>query len=143
MEIVRTYALSMLHTPYISGGNNCIQTSGIDCSGLVCEILRAFGKIGRDDNTAQMLYDRFVHDGPHGVFGIGVLSFYGKSLKDISHVGFGIDQYTMIEAGGGDANTKTIEEAILKNAFVRLRPYKYRKDWLDTIKLNWATIGYV
>jgi hypothetical protein len=48
----------------------------------------------------------------------------------------------MIEAGGGDANTNTIEEAILKNAFVRLRPYKYRKDWLDTIKLNWATIGY-
>jgi hypothetical protein len=39
----------------------------------------------------------------------------------------------MVEAGGGGSDTITDEVAIKRNAFVRIRPIRYRKDFQQVI----------
>lgn len=141
MEIVKNYALSFVGIKYFYGGDDPI--SGWDCSGYAGEILMAFGIIPHGTkHSAQMLYDRIESNSSVNIWGLGALSFYGKSVTQISHVGFCLDQFSMTEAGGGDSTTITQAVASSKNAFVRIRPIKYRKDLLVVLKPNYASIGY-
>lgn len=119
------YIWSFVGTPYRWGGDDF---SSWDCSGLAVEMLKCGGLMAEpDDATAQMLFDSFqgfeigkpIH---------GALAFFGKTRTKIVHVGICIDEYLMIEAGGGGSKTLTVSDAIRQNAFVKVRPIRRRKD---------------
>ena len=140
MDLVRAYALSFLNAPYKFGGETI---DGIDCSGLVQVILKSAGIDPPGDQTAQDLLNHFDKAGTYGKIGLGSLAFYGKSVTQVGHVAFMIDNYRIIEAAGGDALTITRADAVAKNAFVRIRLLKYRPDLVAVIKPSYVTIGYM
>ncbi len=143
MDMLIDYAMQFVGKPYKYGGNNPMQ-GGMDCSGYVCEIFRFAGVVGnKEDLTASGLYLKFEHTGTHGIRGPGVLAFFGPSLTNITHVAFMVDAYRILEAGGGDSSTDTIEEAAARNAMVRGRTLAYRGDLVGTLKPRYSTIGII
>ena len=129
-ELLQMLITRMLSTPYLWGGNSPLQ--GLDCSGLVCELLRSIGLIGREDLRAQALYDRFKIEGSPGA-AFGALAFFGKSVSEITHVTFMLNAGVMVEAGGGGSQTTSLQKAIEQNAYVRVRPLKSRKDFIASV----------
>lgn len=130
---LKNYAIQLIGTKYVFGGDDPV--GGFDCSGFVSELLRASGVVPWNyRNTAQGIYNLFDKNGSYNKYGVGSLAFYGKDANHITHIGFCIDSETMIEAGGGDSTTDNDSTAIEKNAFVRVRPIKYRKDFLFVIR---------
>lgn len=134
-QILYDYALSWLRVPYIWGGSSF---DGVDCSGLVVEILKSAGMVPYGyDSTAMGIATYFadpmlakeVHEAD-----FGDLVFFGGSNTNIKHVGFCLDAKRMIEAGGGDRNTKTKQDALYAGAFVRVRPINHRKDVVVIIR---------
>lgn len=120
------YLESFYGTPYIYSGSNF---NGIDCSGLVFEVLKSAGMtLPAADMNAQMLHDHFAINGLKGVMGPGALCFYGTDLKSIRHVTIMVNANQVASASGGDSKTTTVEIANAKNAFVKLRRFDYRKD---------------
>ncbi len=124
-----------LSLPYKWGGDDPLK--GFDCSGLIQEIYSMIGLDPIGDQTAQGLYNHFAKQ--RGIVAwipkavqtqpkTGSLCFYGKSTKEISHIGMIIEGDVMIEAGAGDSTTHTVEDASKKNAYLRLRSYKRRGD---------------
>lgn len=141
MDLLIAYAMTFVGTPYKYAGNNPLQ-GGMDCSGFVGEVLRFSGLVGnKEDLTAQELYDRFESSGSLGSRSAGSLAFYGKSVTQITHVAFMVDQYRILEAGGGQSSTVSIEDAAAKNAMVRGRLVNYRQDLVATVKPRYALIG--
>lgn len=137
-EIFQQAALSYLHVPYLYGGASSLK--GIDCSELVQDLLRMLGIDPAGDQSAQMLHDFFRVAGVHGKLGCGSLCFYGKG-RGLTHVAMMLDETTVIEAGGGDSTTISIDAAVKRDAKVRLRPYNHRLDLQDVIQppgLPWA-----
>lgn len=123
-------ALSYLNIPYIYGGKNPLI--GLDCSGYVCEVLKAFGVLGTfDELGSQELHAKFASC--EKTRAIGALSFYGTDLAHVDHVALHIDDHFVIEAGHGTAQTTTKDIAVQRGAFVRVRPHDYRKDYLETL----------
>lgn len=139
MELLKTYALSFLGRPYLWGGDD--PMSGLDCSGLVQEILASVGMDPPGDQTAQALFNHFERDANWNVYALGALAFYGKSVREISHVAFCLDQYLCIEAGGGGSLTTSAQAAAAQNAFVRIRPITRRKDLVAVLKPKYVAIG--
>jgi cell wall-associated NlpC family hydrolase len=140
MEWLIHYALRFVNIPYVYGGN--YPPTGLDCSGLCSEILKAGGAIGnKEDLTAQQLFERFQHNGRWNSYAAGSLVFYGESVTKISHVAWMIGSGMIIEAGGGMSTTRTIEEAKSLNAFVRVRQWNYRKDFVAIIRPTYPLIG--
>ncbi len=129
MENLIKYAWSFVGTPYKIGGDD--PMAGIDCSGLIMELLIAAGVFPHGtDMTAQRLFDHFKSFETLDNGSPGALVFFGSSPAKVTHVGFCISEKNMIEAGGGRADTDTLEKAIALNAFVKMRPIKYRKDFI-------------
>lgn len=141
MNTLVQYALKFVGQPYKYGGDDPIV--GWDCSGLVQEILASAGIDPQGDQTAQALYDHFSNKSTHGVYGPGVLAFFGQSVRSITHVAFCIDQYRMVEAGGGGSKTITLADAAAQNAYVRIRLIKSRRDLVATLKPSYSTIGVI
>lgn len=139
MDLLVQYALTFCGLPYRWGGDDPIQ--GFDCSGLVQEILASAGLDPKGDQTAQGLYDYFEKRGSWGIQQAGSLVFYGKDAFHISHVGFMIDSYRMVEAGGGGSKTNTENDAARQNAYVRVRPIRNRADIVAIIKPYYFGIG--
>lgn len=140
MQTLRDAAIHHLGIPYRFGGK--CPVGGLDCSGFVSELLKGCGIIPHVAQwNAQDIYDNLEKGGVHDRWGLGSLAFYGKDPRTIDHVAFCLDQFRMIEAGGGDALTKTIDDAIAKNACVRIRPIKYRFDFLFVLKPDYSKIG--
>lgn len=144
MQHLLDYAKSFIGIPYRFGGNSHLL--GYDCSGFVLEILRAAGYVkSHQDMTAQELfkfmepYCNTLEQTPKA----GSLVFYGKSVTQITHVGFALDQWLMVEAGGGDSQTLELRDAIAKNAFVRIRPIRYRTDYITSINPRYVLIGQI
>lgn len=131
-ELTLWYAKKLIGAPYIWGGQS---PGGFDCSGLVIEILMGAHILPHGyDATAQGLWNDFHDDWPSILHPLpGALVFYGRAIHDITHVGFAIDGYRMIEAGGGGSMMKTPQQAWDKGAFVRLRGIYSRKDFLTMI----------
>ena len=78
------------------------------------------------DWTAHGLYLKFKGLEPSAETPIaGCLVFWFNNGKAI-HVGMLVSQDLFISAAGGNKKTKTIEEAIRQNAFVKVRPITYR-----------------
>lgn len=120
------YAESFYGVPYIYGGNN--RLIGLDCSGFVCEVLRAGGFL-EDDYSSQMLLDEFLSDWTMCKPQRGAIAFFGKSLSQIQHCSFCLSTGFVIEAGGGDSETLSVEKDKKSLAtHVRMRPVNARKD---------------
>jgi cell wall-associated NlpC family hydrolase len=140
MDLLRSYALSFLLTPYKWGGSGF---DGIDCSGFVQEILKSVGLDPAQDQTAQGLFDHFNKTGEWNSYRIGSLAFYGESVLKITHVAFLLDPYRVIEAAGGGSKCLSREDATRENAFVRIRLIKYRADLVAVIRPRYSTIGLI
>jgi cell wall-associated NlpC family hydrolase len=140
-DVLRIWLASALGIPYIYGGDNAVE--GYDCSGFVMEYLKMFGMAPPQDSSSDMMYDYLLNKPADRVShykpGIGALVFYGKKSADgkaitrISHIALMINNDQIAEAGGGDQSTLSEKEAASRNAFVRIRPYKYRKDMLIAV----------
>lgn len=132
LELLREYAMRLIGTPYFFGGDDTM--SGFDCSGFVSELLRASGLESYTFRTnAQGILNALKSRGNIMPAQLGALAFYGKSPIDVDHIAFCIDEYSMIEAGGGDGTTLNLVTAIRQNAFVRIRPVRFRRDFLFTL----------
>lgn len=123
-------ALLRVGLPYIWGGKGY---PGLDCSGLVVECLKAVGMIQNGvDMSAQALHDYYssIHKGSVVTEAEpAALVFFGKSKKEVTHVGICLSGKYMVEAGGGDSTCKTPEDAAKKgDAMVRIRPISVRRD---------------
>lgn len=121
------YARQLLawKVPYLWAGND--EYVGVDCSGMVVAIFRRIGLISRKaDLSSKGMYEKWSKyrtDTPTP----GCLVFYGKDLKNISHVAMMITTRHIIEAGGGGRDCTSIKISNAKGARVRLNPYTYRK----------------
>ncbi len=134
IELMLKYAKSQLGKPYIYGANG---GGAYDCSGFVLEMLRSIGLIGRSDMTAQQIYHHFNLPGNHQDLESteqGDLVFYGKGLHKISHVAMVCEDedsfILIVEAGGGNASTATLNKARKQGAQIRIRPIDHRKDMI-------------
>lgn len=127
LEYLKLYALSFLGKPYIWGGDDPIN--GYDCSGLIICLLQGVGIFPNNkDTTSQGLYEFLNPISQPYKKGLGAIVFYGESIAKISHVAMMLDDDLIIESGGGNSKTLTKEDASKQNAYVRIRPLKYRKD---------------
>jgi cell wall-associated NlpC family hydrolase len=141
MQLLKDYALKFVGTPYKWGGANPIE--GLDCSGFVQLILAAAGIDPPGDQTAQGLFNHFEKTASHGIRKLGSLAFFGKSVTQISHIGWCLDPYRMIHASGGDHLTLTLSDAARKNAYVKVTLIEYRPDLVAVLKPQYMTIGVI
>lgn len=123
------YALKFIGIPYIWGGNH--PALGYDCSGFIQEILSSVGLDPKGDQSAQTLYIILKQGTWKEGLQPGALLFFGKSEHLITHVALQVDSHHMIEAGGGGSSTRTKEDAIKSNAFIRIRPIANRSDLIN------------
>lgn len=119
METAKSY----LGTPYKWGGDDF---SGVDCSGLINECLKACGQIASQmDFTSDGLWRRYVEfevDDPE----LGDLIFWFDK-KIAYHVAIAYIEGYCITADGGGSKTKDYQDAIDQNAFIKYRPISHRK----------------
>ena len=126
MKELIAYAKAHLGLPYIWGGANPL--TGMDCSGFVQWVLESVGMDPQGDQTAQALYDWSLAKSFGSTRAEGALVFYGKSAERIHHVAILINEFQIIEAGGGDSFCTTKEAAAQRGACIRIRPLDHRKD---------------
>lgn len=110
--------------PYIWGGDDAV--AGFDCSGFAIEVLQSVGVLPKGDWTAGGLWERFAPqrvDPPIP----GCLVFWLQGAgPEIRHVEFCIGDGLSMGASGGGKKTTTIEEAIRRNAWIKVRPIEGR-----------------
>ena len=142
-EIATKVAWSLYGKPYLWGGDDPID--GYDCSGFCIEILKSTGVLPRDgDWTAQSLWDGLKR-GEVCKPGNGCLVFWTNSKGDkVVHVEFAINNELCIGASGGGSRTLNKEDAAEQNAYVKVRPWKTRKNvkgFIDPFSLsNWGGV---
>lgn len=137
IELFQKFMLSFLNIPYLYGGKNPLV--GEDCSGLVCEFLKALGILGTNDElNSQGLYAKFkpmtslAAGGPM----VGSLVFYGTDVSHVDHVAMFLDSNFIVEAGHGTSDTTSRDIAAQRGAFVRVRPHTYRADFLEILTID-------
>jgi len=123
IEIAFKIAWACFGKPYRWGGDDPIV--GFDCSGFVLEILQSVGVVETGiDLTAEGLFKKFSAFGCQPMQ--GALAFWKRSETDskIIHVEFCIDEYLTIGASGGGSAVLSVQDAIEKNAFIKVRPLR-------------------
>lgn len=123
---IAEYASLFIGLPYIWGGDDPIL--GFDCSGFILELLASVGFVKRGlDYTAQGIFNLFrdkVVD--HSDLRIGCLVFWKNSSGKIVHVALAINEEQIIHSASGSSATKTPEDAIAQNAYIREDVVSYR-----------------
>ena len=135
-ELVITYALSFIGTPYKWAGNNPL--TGWDCSGFIQEVLKAHDLLDGYDNSAQMIFEYMAKNGSSSSMERGAILFFGKDINNITHVALSLGNNVMLECGGGDASTTSLERAKEQGAFVRIRTIASRSDFVTAIMPNYS-----
>lgn len=125
VDLALHYAEQFIGTFYSWGGDD---SAGFDCSGFCIEVLKAVGLLPRrGDWRAVDLYNLFKSKATQDPTP-GCLTFYGRSTSAITHVELVLakigDTVFTIGASGGGSNTKTKEDAIRDNAFIKVRPMR-------------------
>lgn len=133
------YAESFLGVPYIYGGNSHL---GIDCSGLVIEILKSCGMNPPTDMSANDLHKYYLENGDESNAGLGALVFFGK-VGAIVHIGFCVNNLQMIEAAGGNSFINTVEKAYQIGACVKKSMINRRKDLVGFVRPRYELRGWV
>lgn len=117
------YMKRFIGTFYSWGGDD---PSGFDCSGLAVEGCKSVGVMSRGnavDYTAHgmmLLYYEYKVFRPYA----GCLAFNLNEEGHAIHVEVCINDFQTVGASGGGSNTKTREDAIKHNAFVKIRPIR-------------------
>jgi hypothetical protein len=112
-------AKSYLGRWYKWGGDD---PSGFDCSGFVIECLRTAGLL---PNTGDWSADKLLchfRDKTVNIPDRGCLAFYLDSNLRAVHVVICLDPWFGIGAAGGDSKVNSIDGAIERNAFIKIRP---------------------
>lgn len=141
-EEILNYARRFVGVPYVYGANG---PHAFDCSGFVCFIFRKYGLIGpREDQSAQGLFEKFRKEGASftiqsKTYPQGALVFYGANLSNITHVAIVLDKWSVIEAGGGNSRTDSIEKARAIGACVREVALRFRSDIVAVVLPNYPS----
>lgn len=133
IDIATEVAKSFLGLPYKWGGDDPMK--GFDCSGFVIEILKSVGYLPRvGDWTAQSLYNMFLNN-HSAIAEEGMLVFWRRSTPNtppykIIHIEYILNKHLAIGASGGGGSTITEQDAVEQNAYIKIRPYDSRKNWV-------------
>jgi cell wall-associated NlpC family hydrolase len=134
LDDLKAYAMSFVGVPYKYGGRNRLE--GLDCSQFVTELLIREGLVPHGtDLSAQAIFDFLTKNSEPATIQpqLGAIAFYGKTSDQIVHVAFCITDRVMLEAGGGDHTTLTLQNAIDRSACIRERQVRYRKDYFCSL----------
>ena len=129
------YALRFLGTPYLYKSNGA---GGFDCASYVQEILKAFGLLQNPwrDYWSQAIHDElFATKKLTNHIKVASVLTFGQAFHKIEHISIAINSTFMIECGGGDSTTLTIEDARKRGAMVRIRPIDNRADIIQAFDL--------
>lgn len=148
IQLATKVAWSYHNMPYIWGGDDPLR--GFDCSGLCISILKSAGQLSRGgDWRAYQLYEMFVNPDPEKFKTVeecleyihhltfqnekpkeGMLVFWHSRYNNskIIHVEYCLDDVFAIGASGGGGENLTIQDAIDNNAYVKVRPFRSRKN---------------
>lgn len=123
-SIVLQIATNYLGTFYSWGGDD---SSGFDCSGFVIECFKSIGVLSRrGDWTANALYALWLKN-EVSIPKAGDIVFWEDSHNSkIVHVEIVLNSELSIGASGGGSRTKSREDAIRDNAFIKIRPFRTR-----------------
>lgn len=133
-DILIPYAMQFIGIPYRWGGNSPL--TGLDCSGLVLELLKGLG-IALPDMAASDIHKWCLTQKFKNEQFLGSLLFFGKN-GNISHVAMALSHDIMIEAGGGGPTVTSQDEAVRQNAYVRIRPISSRRDFVAAYLPNYS-----
>ncbi|HUW47293.1 MAG TPA: NlpC/P60 family protein, partial [Patescibacteria group bacterium] len=105
-------------TWYSWGGDN---PSGFDCSGMSVEYCKAGCLLPRNcDYSAEGLLTMYS-DCVVSIPFRGCLAFRVNQEGVAKHVAICLNRYQVLDASGGGPNTKTRDDAIRDNAFIKVR----------------------
>lgn len=99
---ILSVAAKYIGMPYVWGGES-VREGGFDCSGYVYNVLRDCD-ITKSRDTAQGYFNRFKKNRIYNKEA-GALLFFGKSIKEITHVAICKNESQMYESIGGKKNT--------------------------------------
>lgn len=126
-DIFLDYAWRFVKTPYLWGGDDPME--GFDCSGYVIECLKAVDLLPhKGDWTADGLWNLFedkevMRPEP------GCLVFWkGKPgpRGKMTHVEIVVHPGLSLGASGGGSKIDTLQMAIERDAYIKMRPYQGR-----------------
>lgn len=117
-------AMNFYGTFYSWGGDD---PDGFDCSGLTVECGKSVGILPRKgDWPARGLYARWIGNEVTIPKAGDIVFWENKAKNDIIHVEIILNEELSIGASGGGSRTKTREDAIRDNAFIKIRPFRSR-----------------
>jgi cell wall-associated NlpC family hydrolase len=141
ITLMTLMSMQYLNAPYKWGGNGPWE---FDCSGLVLKVLYDID-IMLPDMTSQQLHDYIIRNGQtFGTFqssnpSSDCILFFGKSVDKITHVSIAISEDYMIEAGGAgsDSINMSTKELGARDARVRIKEIKNRRDLISCFRINY------
>ena len=117
-------AMSFYGTFYSWGGDD---PSGFDCSGLTVECGKSIGILPRrGDWPARGLHLLWKNNQVTIPKAGDIVFWQNKARNDIVHVEIILNEELSIGASGGGSRTKTRQDAIRDNAFIKIRPFNSR-----------------
>ncbi len=125
-------ALGFLNVPYKFGGPERAAESGpdyfgVDCSGFVCEILRAVDLLPHSTRmSAAQLFGRFAGQGIDDARMGALIFWFRDRTLEARHVCLCIDERLCVGAIGGGSEVDNLAIALMRDARVKVRPLGYR-----------------